>query len=62
MENLTKRMRSLAIESMKSRREAIFERTRNLIGMRETGEEESVCSEGMGEEEIEVEVGVEREV
>lgn len=33
METLTSKMRALAIENLKSRREEIFQRTRKLIDM-----------------------------
>ena len=46
MESLTNKMRSLAIASLKSRREEIFQRTRNLIEMNETEEEQDGGSVG----------------
>jgi hypothetical protein len=39
MELLTHKMRALAIENLKTRREQIFERTRNLLDMKDTEEE-----------------------
>lgn len=40
METLTSKMRTLAIENLKARREEIFQRTRNIINMKESEEEE----------------------
>ena len=39
MESLNSKMRALAIENLKTRREQLFQRTRNLVEMRETEEE-----------------------